>query len=160
MKRSHDQGHSSLADIAMLLLIFFLVTTQFPKQEGIKTTLPPMLPVINSEKNLKEVEIWLNAQDQVMIDNTLQPMNDIASVLSNHLLESNNTIQVTLKSHKNASYPAYVGVYDQIKSAYKRVYNYEALKQYGKEFEQLPQGKQAEITSRLPIKIFEGDLIQ
>ena len=67
MKRSHDTPQNALADIALLLLIFFLITTQFPKEDGITTTLSP-LHIQQTAKTYTEIEIWLNAQDEIMLN--------------------------------------------------------------------------------------------
>lgn len=60
----------SMADIAFLLLVFFLITTTLNEEMGIKATLPPSNPEMNStpraDRNV--LEILINGADELMID--------------------------------------------------------------------------------------------
>ena len=68
-KRSAPEVNAgSMADIAFLLLIFFLVTTTIPKDSGITRKLPPIEEndedVIIKEKNI--FTVLLNGKDQLL----------------------------------------------------------------------------------------------
>ena len=69
----------SMADIAFLLLIFFLVTTTIEKDKGIARQLPPKQdeqpPVDIKEKNIFVVTV--NKEDQILADNELMDIQDI-----------------------------------------------------------------------------------
>ena len=60
----------SMADIAFLLLIFFLVTTTIEKDKGIARQLPPneevLDPPIIKQKNLFVVNV--NKNDQLLVE--------------------------------------------------------------------------------------------
>ena len=159
MKRTHETPQNALADIALLLLIFFLITTQFPKEDGITATLPPLetLPVLNE---VNEVEIWLNANDQVMLENNLVSIDQLSEQIAQIMVQQNAQIRVNLKSHVQSSYVAYVSVYDEIKKAYKHLYNTQAQSLFGKSYEALTTQEQGMLKSAHPIRVFEGDLIQ
>ena len=151
------QPQSALADIAMLLLIFFLVTTQMEDEQGVTALLPPK-EAVKSGRPLTQVQILLNQQDQVQINSKRISLGEIDTKLYK-LLVGNGQIQVELRSHVQTSYPAYVKAYDEIKSAYKMVYNDMAEKEFQVEFNQLSPNQKKQITSSRPIKIFEGDLV-
>jgi|SRR5690554_179585 len=78
----------SMADIAFLLLIFFLVTTTIEKDKGIARQLPPKEPptdekVIIKEKNLFIVNV--NRQDQLLVDDNLMELKDLRKAAINFL---------------------------------------------------------------------------
>ena len=69
-----DINSSSTADIAFLLLIFFLITTSMDTDRGLARRLPP--PPEQNQKNddikLKErnvLQVFLNMNDQLMCGN-------------------------------------------------------------------------------------------
>ena len=69
----------SMADIAFLLLIFFLVTTTMEKDWGINRKLPPMEDsqedVIIKQKNI--FTVLLNGKDQLQVEDELMQVKDL-----------------------------------------------------------------------------------
>lgn len=62
----------SMADIAFLLLIFFLVTTTMDSDEGILVQLPPPVPEEQDIPPVKERNVYVvlvNAQNQLLVEN-------------------------------------------------------------------------------------------
>ena len=158
-KRNETPQHqSALADIAMLLLIFFLVATQMGDEQGVTATLPP-IEAVKSGRPLTQVQILLNQKDQVKINSKRIRLSDIDQELYK-LLGGSGQIQVELRSHVKTSYPAYVKAYDEIKSAYMMVYDDMAEKEFHEEFNRLSPNQKKQITTSRPIKIFEGDLVE
>lgn len=69
----------SMADIAFLLLIFFLVTTQILTNKGIPMILPENAPPVISEiheRNLFKIQV--NSLDQIMVEN--ERLDDISEL--------------------------------------------------------------------------------
>lgn len=63
---------SSMADIAFMLLIFFLVATTMETDKGLSRTLPPYVPP-EEQKEIKVIEknlfvVFLNKNDNLMIE--------------------------------------------------------------------------------------------
>ena len=55
---------ASMADIAFLLIVFFLVTTTMNQDKGLSLHLPPVAETKEvREKNI--CNVWINAQDQI-----------------------------------------------------------------------------------------------
>ena len=55
---------ASMADIAFLLIVFFLVTTTMNRDKGLSLHLPPVAETKEvREKNI--CNVWINAQDQI-----------------------------------------------------------------------------------------------
>ena len=78
----------SMADIAFLLLIFFLVTTTIEKDKGIARQLPPKEPptdekVVIKQKNLFIVNV--NRHDQLLVDEELMELKDLREAAINFL---------------------------------------------------------------------------
>lgn len=70
----------SMADIAFLLLIFFLVTTTMDRDSGLMRLLPPPLedditPPIIKERNV--FEVLANANDQLLVEKNLMAIEDL-----------------------------------------------------------------------------------
>jgi len=70
----------SMADIAFLLLIFFLVTTTIEKDKGISRQLPPIEPptdidVVIKQKNLFVVNV--NKDDQLLVEDELMDLQNL-----------------------------------------------------------------------------------
>lgn len=72
-RKIEEINAGSMADIAFLLLIFFLVTTTMDTDEGIVRTLPQKLPPdykMEVEINARDVfEVLVNANDQLLVEN-------------------------------------------------------------------------------------------
>ncbi len=158
MKRKHETPQNALADIALLLLIFFLITTQFPKEEGIQTTLPP-LALKHVSQEYEEIDIWLNAEDQVMLNGQLTEIGLVSNRIYQQLRLGSTNTRINLKSHVNSSYVAYVEVYDEVKKAYKHWYEKESITRFGKAFHLLSPQEKGVLQKEHPIEIFEGDLV-
>ena len=75
-RKSDPVNAGSMADIAFLLLIFFLVTTTILEDQGIYVKLPPWEDVIDIEhfpdKNV--LTVLVNAEDQLLVEGELMPV--------------------------------------------------------------------------------------
>lgn len=116
-ERSSEIPTSSLADIAFLLLIFFLVTTTIDIDKGIGLVLPP-----KGEKNQVEVSkkniinLLINAEGRVMIDEQEIDLPMIKNIIREKIAQ-NPKIIVSLKTDENTNYKYYIQVLDQLKQA-------------------------------------------
>lgn len=78
-----EVNSSSMADIAFLLLVFFLVTTTIATDKGLTLTLPPKAdpnqPPPDITKNQRNIfKILVNSSDRVLVED--EPMNDISGL--------------------------------------------------------------------------------
>jgi len=114
-KRSAEIPTASMADIAFLLLIFFLVVTTIDVDKGLGITLPP--PGEDIEIQRKNIcSILVNAQGMVAIDEKPVQINLINEIISQKLME-NRLLIVSLKTAKETKYEIYIKVLDQVKMA-------------------------------------------
>ena len=126
---------SSMADIAFLLLIFFLVTTTINVDTGIGMTLPPKLeeeqeppPVI--ERNL--MNVLVNAQGEVLLNDNMSSVGQIREEVTNHILnygedpdlsESPDDAVISIKTDAQTPYRIYIEVLDEVQMAYREIWN-------------------------------------
>ena len=106
---------SSMADIAFLLLVFFLVTTTISMDKGISLILPAEGNELEvNRKNI--VEVLVNAAGQVLMDD--QPINlkDITPK-AEQLIKNNPKIIFSVTTAEKTKFKSYVKVLDQLKLA-------------------------------------------
>ncbi|MBC32279.1 MAG: biopolymer transporter ExbD [Muricauda sp.] len=146
----------SMADIAFLLLIFFLVTTSIETNVGIQRKLPPDLntpPPHIKERNILRVR--LNKNNQLMVGKNVFPISELKKTVISFLdnggapLESeghcaycqgsrnpdssDNPLKavISLQSDREAEYGVYVSVQNELTAAYNQLRNRESLRLYG-----------------------------
>ena len=147
-KRSAPEVNAgSMADIAFLLLIFFLVTTTIEKDSGINRKLPPMEeidPPIIKQKNI--FTVLLNGKDQLLVEEELMEVVDLREAavvfLDNNGDSSCNYCKgdknpkssdnpdkaiISLKNERETSYAAYISVQNELVAAYNVLRNRRAL---------------------------------
>ncbi|HEX9654259.1 MAG TPA: biopolymer transporter ExbD [bacterium] len=106
---------ASLADIAFLLLIFFLVTTTIDVDRGIGLTLPAKGQ--ETQVRTKNItNLLINAEGQVLVDNEIIAINDINRVIREKL-EQNENLIVSVKTDRETKYEVFVQALDQLKMA-------------------------------------------
>jgi len=107
---------SSMADIAFLLIVFFLVTTTMNQDKGIGMQLPP---AGESKKIQKKniCNIWVNVEGQILIN--LEQEVSVAQLRSNVelRLKKNKKLIVSLKADRETPYNKFIDVLDEIKLA-------------------------------------------
>lgn len=106
---------ASMADVAFLLLFFFLVTTTFSKDRGMKMVLPGEAEETQvRKKNI--CHIWINAAGVVAIEGRAIPVNNIENDVKLRLAENDRLI-VSLKTDSMAPYRVMIDVMDELKKA-------------------------------------------
>ena len=113
--RAGEIPTASMADIAFLLLIFFLVTTTIDMDKGLGLVLPPK----GEEKEIPKrniSNILINARGDILLDKEPIQMRDIRQVVREKMA-ANDKLIFSVKTHPKAKYQAYVNVLDQLKMA-------------------------------------------
>jgi biopolymer transport protein ExbD len=106
----------STADVAFLLLIFFIATTVFSIDEGLPLILPARGSSIVrvSVKNVARVVV--HEDGTVTVDNKAVPVESIAGIVRRRIAE-NDKLVVSLETHPRCRYGRMVRVLDQLKLA-------------------------------------------
>ena len=106
---------SSMADIAFLLLVFFLVTTTISMDKGISLILPAEGNELEvNKKNI--VEILVNQSEKIKMGGEEMMVKDIASKALK-LMENNPKLIFSVQATNKTKYKLYIKVLDQLKLA-------------------------------------------
>jgi biopolymer transport protein ExbD len=120
-KVSDEVPTSSMADIAFLLLIFFLVTTTFPKDKGLAIVLPEQgVEQEVSQNNILHLIIQPNGIVDVKRGESqqIQQMRpDQIEGLWRQAFSDNANLIAAVKTHPDAPYEYMVDVLDALHSA-------------------------------------------
>ena len=106
---------SSMADIAFLLLIFFLVTTTIDMDKGLGI----VLPAEGEELEIKKTNILnclINSQGKVLLGGDPVALKDLYKEKRRRLAENDKLI-ISVKAHEKTKYGDYVSLIDQLKRA-------------------------------------------
>ena len=114
-KHPNEIPTSSLADIAFLLLVFFLVTTTIDMDKGLSL----VLPAPGEEKEIPKENIsnlLINSAGNIMIDEEPINLAEIRSTVKMKMSENPNLI-FSIKTDRETDYQVFVSVLDQLKMA-------------------------------------------
>jgi len=151
---------SSMADIAFLLLLFFLVATVIDVDTGIGLTLPEYVQDIKNIKVPKDrmAAILINANGDILLDGNPIPLPQIKDqlkprIISKIPLPEDKKLIVSVKTDRKTNYNTYIGALDQIKQAYFEVRDEYSNQTYGKKFSSLDDDQQTDVKKKVPIII-------
>lgn len=145
----------SMADIAFLLLIFFLVTTTIETDSGINRLLPPIVDsdqdVVIRQKNI--FTVLLNGKDQLLVEDELMELKDLRKAATEFLdnggdgscdyckgsrdpesSDNPDKAIISLKNERETTYKTYISVQNELVAAYNDLRNIRAQSLYGKSF--------------------------
>jgi biopolymer transport protein ExbD len=130
-----EVNSSSMADIAFLLLTFFLITTTIDQPKGIMLLLPvfdpnPRLAPMN-DRNLFVIQV--NSMDMLMVEgeprvSTIGIRDEIRKFVLNksidaRLSDSPEVATVSIKTDRGTSYKKFIEVLDEAEAAYFSIYS-------------------------------------
>ena len=161
-KRSAPEVNAgSMADIAFLLLIFFLVTTTIETDSGISRKLPPELdvnqppPPVIKERNL--FTVLVNSNDELFVEDNVMDIKDLreaavafldngaqgCSYCQGAKAENSSTnpskAVISLVNDRGTSYKRYIAVQNELVAAYNQLRDREAKSRYGESFVSMEQ---------------------
>lgn len=148
----------SMADIAFLLLIFFLVTTTIETDAGLDRMLPPIEPpdqdVIIKQKNIFTVNI--NKNGQLLVEEELTDLRNLKAKAVSFLdnggdgtcnyckgkkdagsADNPTKAIISLKNDRETPYGIYITVQNELVGAYNELRNREAQRLYGRDFTEM-----------------------
>ena len=177
---------SSTADIAFMLLIFFLTTTSMNTDKGLARRLPPP-PDPNVKKNddlkVKErnvLQVRINKDNQLMVGSEYMEVsqlrakakefianpNDDANLPEKHVVNipllggdcmvAKNHV-ISVTNDVGTSYQAYIDVQNELVAAYNELRNEKAKASFGKTYAECSEDEQKAIREFHPQKISEAE---
>jgi biopolymer transport protein ExbD len=105
-----------MADIAFLLLVFFLVTTTIDTDKGLGIVLPPAGDVEIEIQKKNIINCLINSQGKVLLDEEPTNVEQIGRIVKKRLAK-NPLLIVSVKAHPKTDYSDYIRVLDQLKIA-------------------------------------------
>ena len=169
----------SMADIAFLLLIFFLVTTTMDVDSGIARKLPPMpeenieIPEIH-KKNI--FVVLINKNNKILAgigsptniieingDGSISSLkDDVKTFITNNggnpnSSDSPDKAVVSLQNQEGTSYKTYIQVQNELTKAYNELRNEKSNIDYGQDFNKLDAEEQKIIKKFYPMKVSEAE---
>lgn len=171
----------SMADIAFLLLIFFLVTTTMDVDSGINRRLPPYEPDTETEppppiKKKNIFTVLVNSNDELLVEDEYMEIEDLRAATLEFLdnngdgscahcegIQSPSSSDnpgkaiVSLQNDRSTSYKLYIAVQNELAAAYNELRERESIKKFGKSYEDLSEEEGEEIQALFPQKISEAE---
>ena len=164
----NEVNAGSMADIAFLLLIFFLVTTTIDADKGIRVLLPPWEDVVISkpipDKNVLSVKI--NSTNQLLVEGELAQVAEIRSQTKDFIMnprgdedkpDKPTKAVVSIQNDRGTAYATYVEVYNEIKAAYNELWEEQSNAQHGMAYDDLSKAQQNAIRDVIPLVISEAE---
>ena len=151
----------SMADIAFLLLIFFLVTTTIERDEGILVSLPPDEENVEDPPKIKQRNLFtilLNRHDQLLVEDEEIEFSELRQKAIDFLDNGGATNAkgesckyckgkadpessdhpekaiISLTNDRETTYSVYINVQNEVRAAYNFLREREAKRLYGKEY--------------------------
>ncbi|HDM89862.1 MAG: biopolymer transporter ExbD [Candidatus Hydrothermota bacterium] len=104
---------ASMADIAFLLIIFFMTTTIFARDKGLKLVLPEKGQEVKV-KSRNILKISINDQGQIFAGDQPTTLAELPDIVKKRLAE-NPKLVILIKTHANAPYELMIKTFDTIK---------------------------------------------
>lgn len=172
-----------MADIAFLLLIFFLVTTTMDTDEGMMRQLPPPPEPDQEEQDIdvKERNVYvvlINRNDELAVEGNLTNINDLCEMTKEFFknpLDKKNLSErktkniapwgdvqvsagvVSIQNDRTTSYEQYMKVQNELVRAVTELREELAMERFGKDFEDLTDAQQEAVKDYYPLAISEAE---
>lgn len=107
---------ASMADIAFLLIVFFMVSTTLLEEKG----LPLVLPEAGEQKKVPSkniIHVVVGEDGQIKIDGDAFSLVEVRANIERKLIERPGTLIVSLKTHPECPYGRMIDVFDELKLA-------------------------------------------
>jgi len=181
-RASTEINAGSMADIAFLLLIFFLVTTTMDVDTGIVRRLPP--PVEEEiDQKIKErnvMNVLVNKNDRLLVNGKPGSVSTLKDVAKNFMMPhfpddinfpeaEQKSIEligdvyvskgvISLKNDRGTSYDMYINVQNELARAFNELRDELSRNKFGMKFSQLTdENKIKAINEAVPVRISEAE---
>ncbi len=167
---NQEVNAGSMADIAFLLLIFFLVTTTIAEDSGVLVKLPPWSDSQEQDdikmKQRNILSVLINAQDELLVEKEPARIANLRETVKEFIVnpmhdenkaEAPNKAVVSLQNDRGTKYKTYLAVYNELKAAYRELWEEEAMKSFHKKYQDLNREQQRKVRNKYPLVISEAD---
>lgn len=106
---------ASMSDIAFLLLLFFMVSTVFVKERGLRVTMPQAKEIVKIPRK-HAATIYVDKYGTISIDDLVVSIPDVQWVMQRKLAEDHNIIS-SFRTDKDTNYGIMSDILTQLKEA-------------------------------------------
>jgi biopolymer transport protein ExbD len=169
----------SMADIAFLLLIFFLVTTTMDVDRGIARKLPPLdeensTPPAISKRNI--FTVLVNSNNQLFVKDDYMDLSELREAaiefLDNNgdgsckpckgsqlkdMSDNPDKAVISITTDRGTNYKTFIAVQNELTAAYNHLRNTMSKELYGKGYEELDEERKKIVQETYPMKISEAE---
>ena len=182
-RKTPEINSSSMADIAFLLLIFFLVSTTMDVDTGIYKKLPPIPEKEQQDPDVKVKKrnvfaILVNRNNELLVNGELIDISQLREKTKEFILNPTNDANlpekklvtvpffgdvmvskglVSLQNDRGTSYETYITVQDELAAASREIKDEKAMQKWGKKFEELDEEQQKAVKKYVPVQISEAE---
>lgn len=177
-------NQSSLADIAFMLLIFFLVTTTMDVDSGIYRKLPQWVSEDQKPPDINERNVFvvgINKNNDLFVEGAYAQVSELKDRVKEFILnplEKANLSEketkfiegvgdierskgvVSLTNDRGTDYGQYIAVQNELVAAFNELRDEFCMARYGKRFDQLDEEMQEIIREAVPTAISEAEPVE
>ena len=182
-KKTPELNTSSTADMAFLLLCFFLMTTTMDQDLGLQRRLPPM-PDKNQKVEDQKVNrrniiiVKINSADRLLAGTEPMHVSQLKDKIKEFLQNPANNPNlpekeeidiegfgkamvskgvISLQNDRGTSYEAYIAVQNELVKAVNELRDAWSMENFGKTYASLDEDKQAIVRKAVPQNISEAE---
>ena len=182
-KKTPGINASSMADIAFLLLIFWLTTTTMNSDKGLQRRLPPMPEEGAQQEDVKInrrniIQVKINSNDRIIAGGEIMDVSMVKDKIKEFITNPANleTLpekemkeiegfgeypvskgDVSLQNDRGTSYNAYLQVQNELAKAFNEVRDDFARQNFGTVYNNLDEDKQKIVREAIPLSISEAE---
>lgn len=182
-RKSSEVSAGSMADIAFLLLVFFLVTTTMDTDTGLQRKLPPIEEEIDESPPIKDRNVFIvliNSKDELLVENSPMDISELRESAKEFILNDADKATlpakemkyiegldreeyvckmavVSLQNDLNSTYSVYMKVQNELVAAYNECRNEFARREWGKGYDELTEDQQKAVREVIPQKLSEAE---
>lgn len=182
-KKTPEIPSASLADIAFLLLIFFMVTTTMDVDSGLERRLPPLAPDVENKDTppIKERNVFIvlvNKDNNILVEGEWMQLGEIREKAKEFMANPNNSDNlpekevkevaffgpaeiskgvISLQNDLGTQYGTYLAVQNELVGAINELREETAMSKFGKRMDQLTKEEQDAVREIYPQRISEAE---
>lgn len=182
-RKTPEINSSSMADIAFLLLIFFLVTTTMDVDTGIYKKLPPIPENDQQDEDVKVkkrnvLSILVNRNNELLVNGEVLGISQLRDKTKEFFLNPTNSETLPEKNLKNipffgdvmvskglislqndrgTQYATYIRVQDELVAASRELRDEKAVQKWGKKYAELDDDQKEAVRKYVPVQISEAE---
>jgi len=172
----------SMADIAFLMLIFFLVTTTMNSDKGLARRLPPIPDAEQQQTDAKlnrrnVLAVFVNKQDRLLAGGQIMEVSALKEKVIDFVKNPDMSEKkdstfagfgtfpiskgvVSLQNERGTSYDMYIRVQNELVKAFNELRDDFSQAQFGKKYAGLPEEQQELVRKVYPQNISEAEPIE